>query len=134
MANPSIGIIATGAVVNFISAQYILAIAVLNHPEYEITRWQTTLLAWAVALLSLCLNVFFPQFLHRISRFLLIWNVSSFVIVVVTILATNDHKQSSSFVFKDFQNFTGFGTAYTAILGLLQSVFGMCWYVSLRLL
>jgi amino acid transporter len=33
-----IGIIAMGAVVNFIASGFILAIAVLNNPEYEITR------------------------------------------------------------------------------------------------
>ena len=56
---------------------------------------------------------------------ILLWDLLSFVIVVVVILAMNDHKQPASFVFHDFQNFTGFGTANTAILGLLQSAFGM---------
>ncbi|KAG9701366.1 putative GABA permease, partial [Aureobasidium melanogenum] len=58
----------------------------------------------------------------------LIWNICAFIIVIVTILACNDHKQSAFFVFSEFQNMTGFGTAYTAILGLLQTAFGMCCY------
>jgi hypothetical protein len=46
-------------------------------------------------------------------------------VVIVTILAMNDNKQSASFVFSDFQNFTGFSASYTAILGIVQSAFGM---------
>ncbi|KAK4994895.1 hypothetical protein LTR66_005164 [Elasticomyces elasticus] len=57
-----------------------------------------------------------------------VMNICSFFTIVITILATNKHKQPASFVFKDFQNFSGFGTAYTAILGLLQAAFGMCCY------
>jgi choline transport protein len=123
-----IGIIAMGAVVNFIASGFILAMAVLNNPEYEITRWQSTLVAYAVAIAALSLNVFCPQMLHKMTNFFLIWNMGSFLIILVTILATNDHKQTPSFVFSEFQNFTGFNKSYAAILGLLQSAFGMCCY------
>lgn len=123
-----IGIIAMGAVVNFIASGFILAIAVLNNPDYEITRVHSTLVAYAVALIALALNVFCPQLLHKMTNFFLIWNMGSFLIIFITILATNDHKQSASFVFSDFQNFTGFNKPYAAILGLLQSAFGMCCY------
>lgn len=66
--------------------------------------------------------------MDKVSQGLLTWNICSFVIVVVTILATNDHKQSASFVFSDFSNFTGFGKPYASLLGLLQAAFGMCCY------
>ena len=49
---------------------------------------------------------------------------------MTTILATNDDKQSASFVFSDFVNETGFPAPYTAIVGLLQAAFGMCCYDS----
>ena len=77
---------------------------------------------------ALVFNVFAPRFLDKVSRGLLIWNICAFLIVVITILATNDHKQPASFVFKDFVNFSGWGPAYTAIVGLLQTAFGMCCY------
>ncbi|KAG9558754.1 GABA permease, partial [Aureobasidium melanogenum] len=123
-----IGIIAMGAVVNFIASGFILAMAVLNNPEYEITRWQSTLVAYAIAVAALSLNIFCPQMLHKMTNFFLIWNMGSFLIIFITILATNDHKQTPSFVFSEFQNFTGFNKPYAAILGLLQSAFGMCCY------
>jgi len=123
-----IGIIAMGAVVNFIASGFILAMAVLNNPEYEITRWNSTLVAYAIAVAALSLNIFCPQMLHKMTNFFLIWNMGSFLIILITILATNDHKQTPSFVFSEFQNFTGFNKPYAAILGLLQSAFGMCCY------
>jgi amino acid transporter len=47
---------------------------------------------------------------------------------MITVLATNDHMQPASFVFKEFQNFTGWGSGMAAIVGILQSCFGMCCY------
>ena len=122
------GIIAMGAVNNFITANFILGAANLNNPDYVIERWHTVLVAWAVAAFALAFNIFTPHLLDKVSKGFLLWNICSFLIIVITILAVNDHKQPASFVFKDFQNFTGFGTAYTGLLGLLQTSFGMCCY------
>lgn len=123
-----IGILAMGATNNFITANFILGLAVLNNPSYVIERWHTALAAWAVGVFTLAVNVFVPKLLDKISKGLLIWNICSFVIVIVTMLATNDNRQSASFVFSDFVNFSGFNPAYTAIYGLLQTAFGMCCY------
>ncbi|KAL9121580.1 MAG: hypothetical protein Q9187_001859 [Circinaria calcarea] len=109
-------------------ANFVLGQANLVYPEYIIERWHTVLLAYLIVLLCTVGNVYGPHLLDKVSRVVLIWNIVSFVTVIVVVLATNDHKQPASFVFRDFQNFTGFGTAFTAILGLLQSAFGMCCY------
>ena len=117
-----------GATNNFIGANFILGQANLSFPAYEIQRWHTVLLAYLIALLSTAVNLYGPHLLDKVSRGMLIWNILSFVIVIIVILACNDHKQPASFVFQDFQNFTGFSTGFAAILGLLQSSFGMCCY------
>ncbi|MCJ1476614.1 hypothetical protein MMC13_005281 [Lambiella insularis] len=122
------GILAMGATNNFIGANFVLGMANLTFPEYTIERWHTALLSYAIALLATLANLYGPHLLDRVSRGMMIWNIVSFFIVIIVLLATNDHKQTPSFVFQDFQNFTGFGTGYTAILGLLQSAFGMCCY------
>lgn len=123
-----VGILAMGATNNFIGANFILGQANLSIPGYTIERWHTVLLTYLIAFLSTAVNIYGPHLLDRISRFILLWNILSFVIVIITILATNDHKQSATFVFSDFQNSTGFSTGFAAILGLLQSSFGMCCY------
>lgn len=100
----------------------------LVFPEYEIQRWQTVLVAYLIAFLSTGINLWGSHLLHRISKFILMWNVGSFIVVTITLLVTNDHKQPASFVFQDFQNSTGWGTGMAAIIGILQSCFGMCCY------
>ncbi|KAI9706424.1 MAG: hypothetical protein M1836_003429 [Candelina mexicana] len=124
------GVLAMGATSNFIGANFVLGQANLANPNYTIERWHTVLVAYLIALLATVVNIYGPQLLDKLSRGMLIWNISSFVIIIVVLLATNDHKQTARFVFRDFQNFSGFGTAYCAILGLLQSAFGMCCYES----
>lgn len=117
-----------GATNNSIASNFVLGMANLVFPEFEIQRWQTVLVAYLVAFLSTAVNLWGSHFLHKISKAILIWNVASFVIVTATILAMNDHKQPASFVFQDFQNGTGFGTGMAAIIGVLQACFGMCCY------
>ncbi|KAF2104499.1 GABA permease [Rhizodiscina lignyota] len=124
-----IGILAMGAVNNFIGSNFILGMAQLTHPDtYTIERWHVSLLAYLFAFGACASNIFLPHLLDKISRGILLWNIASFFVVIITILATNDHKQPAHFVFSDFQNFTGFGNSYTAVLGILQSAFGMCCY------
>jgi len=120
------GVLAMGATNNFVGANFILGQANLTFPGYTIERWHTVLVAYLIALIATCANIWGPHLLDKISRGILVWNIFSFFVVIIVILACNDHKQSANFVFKDFQNFTGFGTAFTAILSLLQSAFGMC--------
>lgn len=117
-----------GAVNNSVASNFILGMANLVFPDYTIERWHTVLVAWAVALFALGINLFAPHALHRLSRMILVWNIASFIIIIITLLATNDHKQSASFVFGEFRNTTGLGAAMATIVGILQSFFGMCCY------
>ena len=97
-----VGILAMGATNNFIGANFILGQANLSFPEYTIERWHTVLVAYLIAFIGAAVNIYGPHLFDRLSRIMLFWNILSFIIVVITILATNDHKQSASFVFKDF--------------------------------
>jgi choline transport protein len=120
------GILAMGATNSFIGANFILGQANLVNPTYEIQRWHTVLVAYAITLLATFINLWGSRILDKVSKAALIFNIVSFIVTIVTILACNTNKQSASFVFKDFQNFTGFGTAMAGIIGILQPAFGMC--------
>lgn len=97
----------------------------LNNPSYTIERWHTVLVTYLMAICAAAVNVFFSRYLNQISTFAVVWNILSFFVVVITILAANDHKQSASFVFSDFQNDTGFSSGGMAVMiGLLQTLFG----------
>lgn len=123
-----VGILAMGAANNFIVAKFILGVSNLKTPTYGIQRWHTVLMAYAISVVSPAFIVYGSRLLEKLSRGLLVWNVCAFVIIIVVILAANDHKQLASFVFQDFVNLTIFGEPYAAIIGLLQSAFGMCCY------
>jgi len=122
------GILAMGATNNFVAANFVLGTAQLNHPDYTIERWHTVLVAYLIAFVATASNIFLPHALNKISKFILVWNIIAFFVCFITILATNDQKQPASFVFGEFQNFSGFNAPYGAIVGLLQSAFGMCCY------
>jgi choline transport protein len=115
-----IGILAMGATNNFIATNFVLGTAQLNY-GFTIERWHTVLVAYLVTVIAMTSNIFLPHILNKLSKAVLIWNLLSFVVCLVTILATNDNKQSAEFVFSDFQNFTGWTPPYAVVLGLLQS-------------
>lgn len=123
-----IGILAMGATNSFIGANFILGMANLTHPNYVIERWHTVLVAYTFTFFATLVNVFGEKLLNRLSKGLLVFNIVAFIVTIVTILACNDNKQSASFVFKDFQNFTGFGSGMAVIVGIIQPAFGMCCY------
>ncbi|KAJ5592250.1 hypothetical protein N7537_009154 [Penicillium hordei] len=122
------GVLAMGAVNNSFGSNYILGQVNLVFPGFVVERWHTVLVAWAVGLFALVINVFAPHALHRLSRFILVWNIASFIVVITTLLATNHQKQDTNFVFHEFRNMTGFGASMATITGILQSFFGMCCY------
>ncbi|KAJ5154751.1 Amino acid/polyamine transporter I [Penicillium coprophilum] len=122
------GLIAMGAVNNSLGSNYILGQVNLVFPDFVIERWHTVLVAWAVGLFSLAINILTPHALHSLSRYILVWNIVSFIIVITTLLATSHQKQDTYFVFHEFRNMTGFGASMATIIGILQSFFGMCCY------
>lgn len=123
-----IGILAMGATNSFIGANFLLGQANLLNPSYVIQRWHTVLMAYLITLFAAFINMWGAMILDRLSKGLLIFNVTAFVAVVTTILVCNTHKQSASFVFRDFQNFTGSSNPIAGIIGILQPAFGMCCY------
>lgn len=102
-----------------------LGMANLNNPSYTIERWHCVLVTYLIAICAALANIYLSRFLNQISTFAVIWNILSFFVVIITILATQDNKQSASFVFSDFQNDTGFASSGMAVMiGLLQTLFG----------
>lgn len=122
-----IGIICMGAVNNFVATNFILGTAQLNY-GFTIERWHTVLIAYLITVIAALSNIYLPHILNKLSKAIFVWNLLSFAVCLITILATNDHKQSAKYVFSDFENFTGWNAPYAVCLGILQSAFGMCCY------
>lgn len=94
------GIIAMGATTNFISSLFILGMAKLANPDYVNERWHTVLLSYLMAIIPAAVNIYLPRLLNKISTAALCWNVFTFLVVIITILSTNEQKQPSSFVWQ----------------------------------
>jgi choline transport protein len=122
-----IGIICMGAVNNFVATNFVLGIAQLNY-GFTLERWHTVLVAYLITIIAAVSNTYLSHILNKLSKAIFAWNLLSFVVCLVSILSTNDHKQSAKYVFSDFQNFTGWNAPYAACLGILQGAFGMCCY------
>ncbi|PVH94877.1 GABA permease [Periconia macrospinosa] len=123
-----IGILAMGATNNLVAANFVLGIAQLNNPGFAIERWHAVLISYLIAFVATASNIVVPSGLNKISKFILAWNITAFIVCFTTILGTAKEKQPASFVFETFQNQTGFNAPYAAIVGLTQAMFGMCCY------
>lgn len=128
-----VGIIANGAVNNFIGANFLLGMANLSYPSYTIERWHTTVVAYAIIIMTGAVNIFYPRILNKLSKGILVWNIISFFVIIITLLASTRAKgpgafQTAAFVFSDFRNDTGLSPSLGVIAGLLQSFYGLCCY------
>ena len=123
-----IGFLSAGAANGFIGADFVLGMAQLANPSYTIERWHTCLVCYFVLIIAAAVNIWGRFMLNRLGQIMIIFNILSFFIVIIVILAMDDHKQSASFVFTEFQNYTGFGNSYASLLGVLQAAFGMTGY------
>lgn len=84
-----------------------LGMAQLANPTYTIERWHTCLLCYFILIIAAAVNIWGRFLLDKMGRIMIVFNLLSFIIVVVTILAMDDHKQDAKFVFVTFQNSTG---------------------------
>ncbi|OAP57273.1 hypothetical protein AYL99_08011 [Fonsecaea erecta] len=123
-----IGFLSAGAANGFIGASFVLGMAQIAHPDFVIERWHTCLVCYLVLILAAAVNVWGRHLLNKMGKVMITFNLLSFVVVIIVILAKDQQKASAAFVFKDFNNNTGFGNSYASLLGILQAAFGMTGY------
>lgn len=123
-----IGFLSAGAANGFIGASFVLGMAQIAHPDYVIERWHTCLVCYLVLILAAAVNVWGRHLLNKMGKIMITFNLVSFVVVIVVILAKDQDKATAAFVFKEFNNNTGFGNSYASLLGILQAAFGMTGY------
>lgn len=123
-----VGLIANGSVNNFIAANFILGMANLANPDYVIERWHTVVVTYFIIFTVGNVNIFAPRAMNKITQAILVWNIVSFFVITITMVATKKEKQPASFVFQDFRNDTGLSAPLAVISGLLQTFYSMCCY------
>ncbi|KAK7680308.1 hypothetical protein QCA50_016548 [Cerrena zonata] len=113
----------TGTSGNLSTALYLASIIELSIGR-PITRVQITALAWGVNILSGIVNTFGTRAVGALSAFNLWWTLGGTVVLVVTLLVKSPEKNTGTFVFTDYENFTGWSSkTFVVLLGFLQAVY-----------
>ncbi|KAL4747438.1 hypothetical protein BDW72DRAFT_15313 [Aspergillus terricola var. indicus] len=111
----------------FIGSQ-IQGMVALAHPEYEVVRWRSTLLMWAVALIPIVINIFARRVLGAIEVAAGIMHVV-FLPVTIAVFVILAPRNSNEFVWNTFVSLGGWknaGVAYsTGLLGVITPLAGV---------
>lgn len=119
----NIGWQAGQASVAFIASAMIQGLAVLNYPEYAPTRWQGTLIFYAVVAFIVFINTFLARWLPKIEGLILIVHIVGFFGILIPLVYLAPHGSASD-VFATFVNGGGWNTnGVSFFVGLITSVF-----------
>ncbi|EGW33611.1 uncharacterized protein SPAPADRAFT_55457 [Spathaspora passalidarum NRRL Y-27907] len=109
-----IGSVFTSASITMSIATQIIGMSVLQNPQKTVKKWQVFLLFEAVNIFLLIFNIF-ERAQPYVSKSALFISLSSFFIIIITVLAMSGGEfQSASFVFSDFTNMTGWNSGAIA--------------------
>ncbi|KAH7074675.1 amino acid/polyamine transporter I [Paraphoma chrysanthemicola] len=97
---------ATISSLTLLLAGQIQGVAILNNPAYVPERWHTTLLMWAVVLVSYAQNIWGVGLLPAFELFAGAMHVLLFIVLFITMLVLG-RNASAEFVFTGFVNQTG---------------------------
>ncbi|KAI3402396.2 hypothetical protein KGF56_004804 [Candida oxycetoniae] len=116
-----LGSLFTAASVTMAFSTAVMGMYVLVHPDKTIQSWQV-FIAYEITNLSLIVFNIWEKPLPLISTVALYTSLSSFIIIIITVLAMHEGDfQKPSFVFVEFQNGTGWSSGAIAfIVGLIN--------------
>ncbi|OQV03042.1 hypothetical protein CLAIMM_08142 [Cladophialophora immunda] len=92
-----IGFLSAGAANGFIGASFVLGMAQIAHPDFVIERWHTCLVCYLVLILAAAVNVWGRHLLNKMGKVMITFNLLSFVVIIIVILAKDQHKASAAF-------------------------------------
>ena len=79
----------------YLSANTILTLVAMNHPNYSPTQWQGTLLYWAIMGLAILVNVFSSTILPKLEFFILALHVLGFFAFLIPMLHVGSLRHQS---------------------------------------
>lgn len=106
----SLAWIATVATETLFAGTMIQGIMALDYPEYDIQRWHGTLLTWAVISGCIFVNVVIPAWLPRFEVFILVFHISGFFAILITLLVMTPELGSNASVWLTSLNEGGWPT------------------------
>jgi choline transport protein len=101
----------------------IQALAIQTHPDYTPTRWQGTLIFYAVIAFIVFINTFLARWLPKIEGLILCLHILGFFGILIPLVYLAPHGSAKD-VFATFINGGGWATDETSFfIGLITSVF-----------
>ncbi|OQO05752.1 hypothetical protein B0A48_09846 [Cryoendolithus antarcticus] len=120
------GWIALTATAGLLGSQLIIGIIPMYNASYEPQRWHQFLIYIGYNLVAFLVNAFGNKVIPLVNKTAIIWSISGFVIISITVLACASPDYSSAkFVFTGFLNETGWPDGVAWLLGLLQGALGL---------
>lgn len=106
----------------FLLAGQILGLVSLNNPPYVLERWHTTLVMWAIMILSYAQQVWTIKLFPMLSVFTGALHVVMFLVIFIVLLVLGRNAEAK-FVFTGFVNETGWDSDGVAwFIGLLPCI------------
>ncbi|KAK0826559.1 hypothetical protein LTR03_017165 [Friedmanniomyces endolithicus] len=125
-AYPTAGGQALVATAGLLGSQLIIGIISLYNPDYIPEPWHQFLIYIGYNLVAALLNAFGNHLLPYINKTAIIWSISGFAIICITILAcATPNYNSGDLVYRNFINNTGWPDGVAWLLGLLQGGLGL---------
>ncbi|KAM0424457.1 hypothetical protein ACHAPT_010381 [Fusarium lateritium] len=103
---------------NFFVASSILTLVNLWHPSYAMEAWHVYLLHILLCLVAFVATARFPAAIGRLGITIFWVSLTGFIASMVTLLTVSDDKQSSSAVFKEYKNVSGWSNGWSMIIGI----------------
>ncbi|KAH6707652.1 amino acid/polyamine transporter I [Leptodontidium sp. MPI-SDFR-AT-0119] len=111
------------ASVAFLAASIIQGMVVLNHDSYVPTRWQGTLIFYALIFVIVFINTFLARWLPKIEALILIFHVVGFFAIMIPLVYLAPHGSAKD-VFVTFVNAGGWSSdGLSWFVGIVTSVF-----------
>ena len=111
------------ASVAFLAASIIQALAILNYPNYNATRWQGTLIFYVVIGFIVFINTYLARWLPKIEGLILCLHIGGFFAILIPLVYLAPHDSTHS-VFATFVNGGSWNTSgLSFFIGLITSVF-----------
>ncbi|KJA23954.1 hypothetical protein HYPSUDRAFT_184693 [Hypholoma sublateritium FD-334 SS-4] len=119
----TIAMILTGTSGNLSVALYIASLIEIGQ-KISLTRVEIAAIAWGVNVASGIINTVGTKAIGHMSSFNLWWTIGGTLVLVITLFMKAPERNAATFVFTDYENFTGWGSkGFVVLLGFLQAVY-----------
>lgn len=123
------GWIALTSTAGLFGSQLVVNVVAFQNKGYVTQRWHQFLIYVGYNVMAFLINAFWNSKLPYINKAAIIWSVTGFAIISITVLAcASPNYSQAQFVFADFINNTGWPDGLAWLLGLLQGGLGLTGY------